>query len=99
MTAVQIAHFLILIGLGILSVITFLVAGTIVALMIVEASGCNCVQYPVGLYILGALGLLLLVSLIREIVEAPLFSGDWIATNQEALILTLLVILTILIIL
>ena len=99
MTAAQLLHFLIVIGLGILAFLTFLVAGTILGLMIVEDSGCNCIQYPIGLYVLGILGLLFLISAIRELVDGPYFTWDWVSGNQEALIVALLVLLALLIIL
>ena len=100
MTAAQLLHFLIVIGLGILAFITFIVAGTIMGLMIVEDSGCACVQYPIGLYVLGILGLLLLISLIRSLVlESPLFSAEWLTNNQEALIVALIILIALIIIL
>jgi hypothetical protein len=99
MTAAQLLHFLIVIGLGILAFLTFLVAGTILGLMIVEDSGCNCIQYPIGLYVLGILGLLFLIGAIRELVDGPFFTWDWVSGNQEALIVALLVLLALFIIL
>ena len=99
MTAAQLVHFFIVIGLGILAFLTFLVAGTIVGLMIVEDSGCNCIHYPIGLFVLGLLWLLLLVSLIREIADSPIFDSTWIRNNQEAVALILLVLITLFIIL
>jgi hypothetical protein len=97
MTTAQIIHFLIAIGLGILAFLTFIVAMTILGLMLVE--DCYCVQYPIGIYVLGILGILLLASLISELIEAPLFSSDWIISNRQALILAILILLTIIIVL
>lgn len=100
MTAAQIIHFFIVIGLGILAFLTFIVAGTILGLMIVEDMGCNdCVQYPVGLYVLGFLGLLMLIGLILEIVEGPFFTAKWINDNLQALIIALLILFALLLIL
>jgi hypothetical protein len=100
MTAAQLVHFAIVIGLGILAFLTFLVAGTILALMIVEDIGCHyCVDYPVGLFVLGFLGLLLLISAVRELIEGPYFTWDWITARQEGLILALLILLVLIIIL
>ena len=49
MTAAQLIHFAIVISLGILAFLTFLVAGTILGLMIVEDIGCDyCITTPVG---------------------------------------------------
>jgi hypothetical protein len=100
MTAAQLLHFLIVIGLGILAFITFIVAATILGLMVVEDSGCACVQYPIGLYVLGILGLLMLISLIRALVlESPIFSADWLSKNREALIVGLIILVALIIIL
>jgi hypothetical protein len=100
MTAAQLVHFLILIGLGILAFITFIVAATIMGLMIVEDSACACVHYPIGLYVLGLLGLLLLIGLIRSLVlDSPVFTAEWLTRNQQALIIALIVLLALIIIL
>jgi hypothetical protein len=100
MTAAQVVHFLIIIGLGILAFITFIVAATIMGLMIVEDSKCACVEYPIGLYVLGFLGLLLLISLIRALVlDTPIFDAAWLSRNQQALIIALIVLLALIIIL
>ena len=98
MTAAQLLHFFIVIGLGILAFLTFIVAGTILGLMIAE-DGCNCIQYPIGLYVLGILWLLLLITIIREIIDGPFFTSKWITDNREALILTLLILLALCIVL
>jgi hypothetical protein len=99
MTAAQLIHFLIVIGLGILAFLTFVVAATILGLMIVEDMACNCVQYPVGIFVLGFLGLLLLIGLIRELIDSPIFVASWITSNQEAIIIALLVLLALIIVL
>ena len=99
MTAAHLVHYFILIGLGILAFITFLVAGTILGLMIYEDSRCACIQYPIGLYVLGFFWLLLLIGVIWELVESPIWTTKWVADNREALILGLLVFLALLLIL
>jgi hypothetical protein len=99
MTAAQLLHFLIVIGLGILAFITFIVAATILGLMIVENSECDCWQYPVGLYVLGILGILFLHSAIRVLIDGPFFTWKWITEHREAIILALLIIFVLLIIL
>ena len=99
MTTAQIIHFLVAIGLGILALITFIVAATILGLMLVEDSRCYCVQYPIGLYVLGVLGILLFGTLISELIEAPLFSADWITSNRQALIFAILILLAIILVL
>lgn len=100
MTAAQVLHFVIVIGLGILAVITFIVAATIMGLMIVEDSGCNCsIQYPVGLYVLGLLGILFLYGLIRELIDAPVFTTKWFNDHREGLILALILLVFLIILL
>ncbi|RIA47578.1 hypothetical protein [Dichotomicrobium thermohalophilum] len=74
MTLADYARFALLIALGVLSFIVFLVAGTLVGLMFVDPYGCRCVYPfpPVGLYVLGILGLLLLIPMVRTaVVDAP----------------------------
>jgi hypothetical protein len=98
MTAAQLVHFLIVIGLGILAFLTFLVAGTILGLMIVEDSGAF-VQYPIGLYVLGVFWILLFYGAARELIDGPFFTLAWVNSNQEALILTLLILFALIIVL
>lgn len=77
-TVADLARFAIIVGLGVLSALTFLVAGTIVVLMAVEGSGCNCFTYfPVGLAVLGLLGLFFLIDLINEMTYGPGILQDW----------------------
>lgn len=74
MTLADYARFGLIIALGVLSFIVFLVAGTLVGLMYVDPYGCRCVHPfpPVGLYVLGFLGLLLLIPAIRTaVIDAP----------------------------
>jgi hypothetical protein len=99
MTAAQILHFFILIGLAILAFITFLVAGTILALMIVEDAHCKCVHFPVGLIVLFVFWILLLIWLIRELIDSPVLNIEWIRNHQEALIVALIIFLVLLFIL
>jgi len=99
MTAAHLVQYFIIIGLGILAFITFLVAGTILGLMIYEDSRCLCIQYPIGLYVLGFFWLFLLIGVIWELIESPIFTTKWVVDNREALILGLLVFLALLLIL
>jgi hypothetical protein len=88
MTVADVARFALIVALGLLALITFLIAGTIVGLMWVEGSDCDCVRYPVGLYVLGLFGLLLLASLISEGADVRVtetFEG-WFKNQREALI-------------
>lgn len=99
MTAAHVLQYIILIILGIFAFITFLVAGTILGLMIHEDSRCLCSQYPIGLWVLGLLWLLLLIGLIIELVNSKVFELDWLRNNQEALIVALLILLALILIL
>lgn len=88
MTLADVARFALIVALGLLALITFLIAGTIVGLMWVEGSDCDCVRYPVGLYVMGLLGILLLASLISEGADVRVtetFEG-WFKNQREALI-------------
>ncbi len=92
MTAADFARFLVIIGLGILAFITFLVAGTIIGLMVVDARECNrCLTYPVGVWILGLLGLFFLVSMAREWSEAPPAAKDWFSKNRTNVLIALII--------
>ncbi len=99
MTAAHLVQFLVLLQLGILAFITFLVAATILGLMIYEDSRCFCLQYPIGLWVLGFFGLLLLVGLVIEFINSPIFSIEWLNANREALIVALLILLALILIL
>lgn len=82
MTAADLFRFLIITTLGVLAFITFLVAGTIVGLMWLDSWGCGaCNDYPVGIWILGLLGLFLLVSIGFEASDAPDAFDKWIKVH------------------
>ncbi len=71
MTSADLMRFFIIAGLGVLSFVTFLVAGTLIGLMWLDSWNCGlCARYPAGIYILGVLGLLLLSSMGGEASEA-----------------------------
>jgi|GEM_PF-3579336 len=95
MTSADVMRFIIIVSLGILAFITFLVAGTIIGLMWLDAWSCgNCHRYPVGMWILGLLGLLFLVSIGIEASEAPEPWENWIKTNWVTLVVILASIVT-----
>jgi hypothetical protein len=101
MTAADVARFALIVALGFFAFVTFIFAATIVGLMWLESSRCNCWHLPVGLYVLALLGIFFLVSIIREAVDAqPVFEG-WIEnqTYREILIIVLIFLLVILLIL
>ena len=79
MTAADFLRFVIIVSLGVLAFVTFLVAGTILGLMWLDSWSCGtCTRYPAGLYILGLLGILMIVSISMEASEAPATWGPWI---------------------
>ena len=83
MTSADFLRLVIIISLGIVAFVTFLVAGTIVGLMWLESwsYGSNA-EFPVGLYVLGLLGILFLVSIGMEASEAPEPWLKWGMTNR-----------------
>jgi hypothetical protein len=92
MTSADFLRFVIIVSLGVLAFVTFLVAGTIVGLMWVDSFSCGtCKQYPVGLYILGILGILYIISISMEASEAPLAWSPWVKKNKRTLAIGLVV--------
>ena len=76
--------------------ITFLVAGTIIGLMWLDAWSCGvCKHYPVGLYILGILGILILISIGYEASEAQEPWGVWFRENWVTFVVVLSIIFVI----
>ncbi len=99
MTAADVARFALIIALGFFAFLAFLFAGTIVGLMWLEASRCNCLSLPVGLYVLALLGIFMFVTMIQEGLEIqPIFEG-WLEHQREALIIGLIFAFVILLIL
>jgi hypothetical protein len=90
MEPADIARMALIVTLGFLAFITFLIAGTIVGLMWLESSNCNCIHFPVGLYVLALLGILLLASMISESLDAPPVFEGWLNNQREALIVALI---------
>lgn len=102
MTLADYARFALLIALGVLSFIVFLVAGTLVGLMYVDPTGCQCVYPfpPVGLYVLGFLGLLLLYPMIRTaVIDAPEHLEKVGLTSYTAMALIIISILVLIVVL
>jgi hypothetical protein len=94
----DIARMALIVTLGFLAFITFLVAGTIVGLMWLESSRCNCAHFPVGLYVLGLLGILFIASLVSESLEAPPVFESWLTNQREALIVALIFLFVVILI-
>jgi hypothetical protein len=99
MTLADVLRFFLFIALGFLALVTFLVAATIVGLMWVDGSACNCVHYPVGLYVLGLLWLLLLGTMIGEGFDAPPVFEKLAENQREAMIVTAIAVIVILLLL
>lgn len=95
----DIARMALIITLGILAFITFLVASTIVGLMWLESSHCNCVHFPVGLYVLALLGILFLGSIIVESLVIPLVFEAWLAFRREVVIMALIFLFVVILVL
>jgi hypothetical protein len=100
MTSADIMRFVIIISLGVLAFITFLVAGTIIGLMWLDSWSCGvCRHYPVGLYILGLLGILIAISIGVEVSEAFEPWQKWIEANWVTLTVVILSIFAFILIL
>jgi hypothetical protein len=82
--AAFVLRFFIIFGLGLLAFVTFLVATTLIWLMWLDSWRCGmCLSYPVGVYTLALLGLLIIVSLAFEAGEAAVIWRAWaIATRR-----------------
>lgn len=88
MTSADVMRFVIIVSLGVLAFITFLVAGTMIGLMWLDSWSCGpCKRYPVGMYILAILGVLLIVSIASEAGDAPEPWEKWIAANKMTLLI------------
>jgi hypothetical protein len=82
--AAFVLRFFIIFGLGVLAFVTFLVATTLIWLMWFDTWRCGmCLNYPVGIYTLALLGLLILGSIGFEAGEAAVLWRAWaIATRK-----------------
>ncbi|MGB0084534.1 MAG: hypothetical protein WBP94_04060 [Rhodomicrobiaceae bacterium] len=98
MTVNDVARFALIIVVGILAFITFIVASTIVGLMWAEASRCNCANYPVGLYVLGLLGIFFIASIISESLDIQPVFEDWMENQREAVIVAAIFLIVVLLI-
>ena len=84
MLAAFVLRFFIIFSLGVLAFVTFLVATTLIWLMWFDTWRCGmCLSYPVGIYTLALLGLLILGSIAFEAGEAAVIWRAWaIATRK-----------------
>jgi hypothetical protein len=77
-------RFFIIFALGVLAFVTFLVATTLIWLMWLDSWRCGmCLSYPVGIYTLALLGLLILGSIGIEFGEASPLLAEWGATSRK----------------
>ena len=99
MTSADFMRFVIIVSLGVLAFVTFLVAGTIIGLMWLDSWSCgSCKEHPVGIYILGLLGIMFLVSIGMEASEAPEAWEDWIKKNWMTLVIVIVSFITFIIV-
>jgi hypothetical protein len=89
MGVADVLRFFVVVGLGVLAVVAFLVAGTITGLMIFDEASCKfCDSYPVGLWTLGLLGVLFAYSMVQVAIEhIPMKVVEWYPKNKENLVL------------
>lgn len=99
MTAEDLGRFALITVLGILAFIVFLFAGTLVGVMWLEASRCNCIHLPAGLYVLGLLGIFFVSSLIAEALDIQPIFENWVENQRQALIVVTIFLFAIILIL
>jgi hypothetical protein len=99
MTAEDLGRFALIAVLGILAFIVFLFAGTLVGVMWLEASRCNCIHLPAGIYVLALLGIFFVSSLIAEALDVQPIFEHWAENQREALIVITIFLFFILLIL
>ena len=84
MLAASVLRFFIIFSLGVLAFVTFLVATTLIWLMWFDTWRCGmCLNYPVGIYTLALLGLLILGSIGFEAGEASVLWARWAAATRK----------------
>ena len=77
-------RFFIIFSLGVLAFISFLVATTLIWLMWLDTWRCGlCLSYPVGIYTLALLGLLILGSIAFEAGEAAVIWQEWAVVSRR----------------
>ncbi len=77
-------RFFIIFSLGVLAFISFLVATTLIWLMWLDTWRCGmCLSYPVGIYTLALLGLLILGSIAFEAGEAAVIWQEWAIVSRK----------------
>lgn len=99
MTAADIGRFALIAMLGFLAFVVFLFAGTLVGVMWLEASRCNCIHLPAGLYMLALLGIFFISSIVAEALDVQPVFENWAENQREALIVVTIFLFFILLIL
>ncbi len=99
MTAADVGRFVLIIALGFLAFVTFLFATTIVGSMWLEASRCKCLHLPVGLYVLGLIGILLTASIIVESFDAQPYIETLLKKQRDVVIAAVIFVIVIILIL
>jgi hypothetical protein len=99
MTGADVARFALIIALGFFAFLTFIFASTVVGLMWLESSQCKCWELPVGIYVLALIGILFLISITSEIIDAwP--ELEWLVDHRrDAVIVTVIFLIIIILIL
>jgi hypothetical protein len=100
MTAADVGRLALIVLLGFLAFLIFLLAATILALMWLDSSRCNCYHLPAGIYVLGVLFFLIIGTMVSEGIEhiQGVVEG-WVNNSTEALILIGIFLLVILLVL
>jgi hypothetical protein len=97
MTVADIARFVIISVLGILALVTFLVAGTLIMLMMMSCGGggeCEyCGDYPASVWVLGLLGILFIKSMVEEWTAIPQATKDWYAANKANVLISVIILI------
>lgn len=99
MSAADFARLALIISLGFLAFLVFIVATTIAGLMAVESSGCACGHYPIGIYVLAIVGIMLLTTLIDEAIYTPSLLQMKIQSYRDAFIVMVIFFFVVLLLL
>lgn len=99
MTAADVGRLALIVLLGFLAFLVFLLAATILALMWLDSSNCNCYHLPAGMYVLGMIGFLIVGTMVSEGIEHIQTEVESWLQHRDALILIGIFLFVILLIL
>lgn len=99
MTAADIGRFALIAVLGFFAFVVFLFAGTLVGVMWLDSSRCNCFHLPAGLFVLALLGIFFISSIIAESLDVQPIFENWVENQREALIIVAISLFFILVVL